>query len=211
MERKKILEQTADIDAELALLRGMLKTIEATDFTAHPSVYESLTVAAAMKAEKTACNLRHLIYAATNVTKRELMKKVADVHGIDINYEDEIFTVMLPVLLQKKKRGQSSEFISDPLHFALEEFFEANSIEIFVECAVVFEHIYDGNRPGRRVCDYDNLELKPILDTVSAFVMTDDSGKFCDVFHTTGYADSDRTKISVMAKNKFWEWVSKRI
>ena len=45
MERKKILEQAARIDRELVLLKGMLKSIEATDFISHPSVYESLTVA----------------------------------------------------------------------------------------------------------------------------------------------------------------------
>ena len=78
------------------------------------------------------------------------------------------------------------------------------------ECVVAFEHIYDKNLPQRRVCDYDNLELKPVLDTVAAFIMIDDSGKFCDVFHATRYAENDCTKITVMSKNKFREWVAKQ-
>jgi len=145
-----------------------------------------------------------------NITKREVMKKVAGVHEIDINCLDGIFAVALPALLPKKKKSNRFELITDPLYFALDEYFKKNNMEIYGECVVVFEHIYNKNTPSRRICDYDNIEIKPVLDVVSAFTMTDDGGRLCDVFHTTGYAEKDCTKISVMTKNKFCEWIAKR-
>jgi hypothetical protein len=151
-----------------------------------PALYQSLTVEAALETEKTACRIRHLIYSSAGIPQRELMKKVADVHGIDIKYDGGIFTATLPALLPKKKKAYNFEFITDPLHFALEEFFESENTVKFEKCTVVFEHIYDSKTPSRRICDYDNIEVKPVLDTVSAFVMTDDGGRFCDVFHTSG-------------------------
>ena len=211
MERKEILEKIRRINGDILVLDEILKTMEVVaEEGDYPIMYESLAIEAAMKMEKSACDLRHLIYAAVNITKRELMKKVICVHEIEINYTEGIFSVAFPALLPNKSKMLNSEFICDPLHFALDEYFKTNDMEIFVECVVAFEHIYDEAFPSRRICDYDNLELKSVLDTVSAFVMTDDGGKYCDVFHTTGYAGKDCTKISVMTKNKFKEWVKNR-
>ena len=210
MERKEILKKIVSIDNELSTARNILKSIKETDYVLFPAVYESLTLTAAMKAEKTACNFRHLIYSTLNVTKRDLMKKTAAVHETDINYIDGIFTVTLPALLPKKKKSNKSEFITDPLYFALDEYFTKNNMEIFKECVVVFEYIYDKNTPSRRICDYDNIEIKPVLDAVSAFAMTDDGGKLCDIFHTAKLGEKDCTKISVMTKNKFCERFAKR-
>jgi hypothetical protein len=210
MERKELLKKISGIETELLAVQNMLVAIGSVSRELFPEYYESLTVEAAVKMEKITCNIRHLVYATLNITKRKLMKKAAGVHEIEINYSETIFTVTLPALLPKKKKPSNSEFITDPLYIALEEYFIANDVEIFGECVVAFEHIYDENTPSRRICDYDNLELKSVLDTVSAFVMTDDGGKYCDVFHMTGYAGKDCTKISVMTKNKFKEWVKNR-
>jgi hypothetical protein len=210
MEQKIILQKIANINSELTSVLNILKSIGTWNMDLFPALYQSLTVEAALKTEKTSCSIRHLIYASAGIPKRELMKKVADVHGIDIKYDGGIFTATLPALLPKKKKAYNFEFITDPLHFALEEFFEAESAVKFEKCTVVFEHIYDFKTPSRRICDYDNIEVKPVLDTVSAFVMADDGGRFCDVFHTSGYAENDCTKISVMSKNTFPEWVKKR-
>ena len=210
MERKIILEKLTGAEREFALIQNMIKAIATVDVDAIPSLYETMVIDTAMKAEKAICNLRHLMYATLNITKRELMKKIAGVHGIDINYDGDIFSVTFPALLQKKKKTNRFEFTIDPLYFALEEFFKTNDMIRFKECAVVFEHIYNRNFPQRRFCDFDNIELKPVLDTVSAFTMVDDSSKFCDVFHTTGYAENDCTKIKIMSKNTFREWLAKQ-
>lgn len=207
MEQEKIINRITGIENELGKTSRILGTIAELDFSAANAVYESFVTKAALKAEKTAWSLRHLIYASTNITKPELMKKVSDVHGIDINCSSGIFTVTLPALLPKKEKKLSNEFIIDPLYCALDEYFNTRTMEKFGECVAAFEHIYDKAAPQRRFCDYDNLELKAVLDTVSAFVMIDDSSKYCDVYHTAGYGKKDCTKMSVMEKNRFAEWL----
>jgi hypothetical protein len=210
MEQEKIMQKISSIENEIVKISRILSTIKELDLSAADAAYESFASKAAMKSEKITCGLRHLIYATTNITKPELMKKAAGVHEIDIKYNDGIFSVTFPALLLRKEKKLSNEFIIDPLYYALDEYFSARTIEKFGECVVVFEHIYDMSSPKRRVRDYDNLELKAVLDTVSAFAMTDDGGKFCEVFHTTGYAENDCTKISVMTKNMFREWLAKQ-
>ena len=47
--------------------------------------------------------------------------------------------------------------------------------------------------PQRRIRDYDNLEFKQILDTLCTYVLTDDSGFFCDSYYTTQLGLKDCT------------------
>ena len=210
MERREVLKRIEGIDGELAAVRCMLGSLKTAGPDVFPEIYEDWSVEAAMKMERAACRVRHLIYATLSITKPELMRKVTGVHGIAISCDEGIFTVALPSLLPKKKKAYSSEFITDPLYFALDEYFSVKRMAIFDECVVVFEHVYDGDNPARRVCDYDNLELKPVLDTVAAFVMTDDSGRFCDVYNTSTCGTKDHTVVRVMAKGRFPEWLAER-
>ena len=80
----------------------------------------------------------------------------------------------------------------------------------FCECVVCFSHIYDKNLSIRRVRDYDNLELKQILDVVCAFVMEGDTGLLCDAYNTTELGDSDCTRITIMGKERLSEWLEKK-
>ena len=210
MERKTILKRINDIDTEIIKLKDTLQRIEMINLLASPVEYEKLTTEAAVQSEQIACKFRHLIYATVNISKPELMKKVADAHGIEISYEDEIFSVAIPSLLPKKRRAASMEFLIDPLFYALERYFTFTDIERFRECVVCFTHIYSADTPKKRVRDYDNLETKQVLDAVAVYAMMDDSGRLCDVYHSTEYGSKDCTLVSVMSKNKFKEWVAVR-
>lgn len=72
-----------------------------------------------------------------------------------------------------------------------------------------FSHVFDRTLSTRRVRDYDNLECKQILDTVSGFLMTDDSGLFCDAYHTTEFGERDCTVLTIMEKKAFPGWLAK--
>ena len=209
MEREIILQRIADIDNNITQVQRLLKTIE-MNFMTFPEVYEELTVEASTKMEQIARKFRHLIYSSTNITKPILMEKVSEVHGIEINYTDGIFIVTLPSLFPKKQISKSSEFIIDPLYFALDRYFGYNKIERFRECTVCFTHIYSENTPTKRIRDYDNLEAKKVLDAVSTFIMTDDSGAFCNIYHSSEYGKQDCTEISIMPKNMFQKWLEVR-
>ena len=64
--------------------------------------------------------------------------------------------------------------------------------------------------PSTRIRDYDNLELKQLLDVVSSFVMLDDSGLLCDAYNTTEWGTTDCTRMTIMPKERFPKWLEER-
>ena len=61
-----------------------------------------------------------------------------------------------------------------------------------------------------RIRDYDNLELKQILDVISSFIIVDDGGLLCDAYNTTELGDTDCTRVSIMDKDNFPDWFAAR-
>ena len=144
----------------------------------YPDNYETLSTDAALRAERIACRLRHLIYSSTTIRKGDYLKSASVMHGITITYENEVLAVTLPSLLPKRRQRQSAQFLLDPLYFALEQY------------------------------DYDNLEEKQILDLLSSFVMADDTGLLCDAYNTAELGEQDCTMIFVMEKHRFPGWLA---
>ena len=60
------------------------------DIQRYPDNYEVLSTDAALRAEKIACELRHLIFSTGGIKKAEYHGLACEVHGIEILYEDEI-------------------------------------------------------------------------------------------------------------------------
>ena len=77
----------------------------------------------------------------------------------------------------------------------------------FQNCVICFSHIYDRALPERRIRDYDNIEMKNLLDIITAYLLEDDSGQLCDAYHTTKLGDSDCTIVSIMARERFPRWL----
>lgn len=80
----------------------------------------------------------------------------------------------------------------------------------FKHCVVCFSNIYNRELSTRRVRDYDNLELKRLLDVAASFMLVDDSGLLCDAYHTTELGETDCTRISIMDSAHFPEWLAER-
>ena len=59
----------------------------------------------------------------------------------------------------------------------------------------------------RVIRDYDNLEMKQILDVVCAYLMMDDNGLLCNVYNTTELGEEDVTKLYVMDQDMFPGWL----
>ena len=51
---------------------------------------------------------------------------------------------------------------------------------------------------------------KQFLDVIGTFVMEDDSGLLCDAYNTTELGEKDCTRITIMDKNRFDEWLKER-
>lgn len=180
------------------------------DIQRYPGNYEILSTDAALRAEKIACQLRHLIYATTQTNARQYLLSASDTQGIEIGMVDGMIEITLPGLLPKKKQRQSSEFLLDPFNAALSQFVQEHPVPRFQHCAVCFCSVYDRTLPKRRIRDYDNLELKQLLDVAASYLLVDDSGLLCDTYNTTALGDADCTHIFIMDSARFPGWMNER-
>ncbi len=210
MDRKTVSKRIGNIIGDIARVTNALYAMDTTDIQRYPDNYEVLSRDAALRAEKIVCQLRSLIYVTTSIRREEYLISAAEVHGIEINYEQEILRVRLAGLLPKKKPSQSPEFLLDPLYAAMNHYADNYPLPKYRECVVCFMHMYDNRLPQRRVRDYDNIQQKQILDVLAAFIMVDDSGLLCDAYNTTELGAQDQTEILVMEKGRFGSWLEER-
>ena len=185
MDRTSISRRIGSIKGDIEKLSNTLCAIEKTDIENYPENYAMLTTDAALRSELIACRIR-------------------------IKAQENMLEITLPCLLPKRKQRQSTEFLIDPLYFTLSQYSDNNGLPKFRQCVVCFSHIYSEKFHNRRVRDYDNLELKQLLDVLSTFIMVDDTGLLVDAYNTTEIGEADCTRISVMAKEDFPKWLNER-
>lgn len=207
MDKQELCIKINKIRNKVDELLNNLYALEIADTGKYFNDYEKLSTETALLAEKIACNMRHLIYSTTSLKKSEFIKDVAKEHNIKVKCVEKGFMIEIPSLLPKRKSGKSSEFITDPLFYALSEFALENAPIKYDNCVVCFVHIYDRNLSEGRIRDYDNIELKQILDVIATFFMKDDSGKCCDMFNTTQFGETDCTRIYIVKKSDFEGWI----
>lgn len=210
MERQIISKRIREILDDILKLSNALYAMDTTDIQRYPDNYEILSKDAALRGEKIACRLRHLIYASTSIKKGEYLNSAGAIHEIKIEYQRGVMEITLPCLLPKRRERQSSEFLLDPIYSALSSYADSNPMPKFRHCVVCFSHVYNSDLPNRRIRDYDNLELKQILDVISTFIMTDDSGLLCDTYNMTELGERDCTRVSIMNKDSFLGWLTER-
>ena len=209
-QRNMITQQIGTVLDDISRLTNALYAMDTTDIQRYPDNYEVLSTDAALRAEKIACGLRHLIYSTTNIKKADYLGMACDFQGIELRYQEQILEVTLPSLLPKRRNRKSVEFLLDPLHFFLSRYAGQNPLPKFRECVVCFSHIYSRDLPAGRIHDYDNLELKQILDVLASYIMVDDTGLLCDAYNTPEFGETDCTRIFVMEKNRFPSWLAER-
>ena len=122
LERKIISHRIGSILDDISRLSNALYAMDTTDIQRYPDNYEVLSTDAALRAEKIACRLRHLIYSSTTIRKGDYLTSAGIVHGIEVVYEDGVLEVTLPGLLPKRKQRQNTEFLLDPFYFSLEQY-----------------------------------------------------------------------------------------
>ena len=65
MDRKLISHRIGSILDDISRLSNALYALDTTDIQRYPDNYETLSTDAALRAERIACRLRHLIYSST--------------------------------------------------------------------------------------------------------------------------------------------------
>lgn len=196
------LEQRSliDINKKLYELEHLLPTPA-------PEQFIETAKSAALLSERSTSQLRDFLFTICGGMPQDYYLQAAEMQGIRVDMTDGILSVRLPALLPKKTRTEGFKFLQPTLHAALQRHFNQPGFPHFHECTVCIEHVYDRCLPLKAVRDYDNLEMKEVLDIIALYCMTDDTGALCDQFQTTRFADSSYTIISVMQKEKFSAWL----
>lgn len=210
MDRTAISNRISRIMGDINKLSSTLCAIENTDIEKYPDNYAMLTTDAALRSELIACRMRHLLYSSTAVKKAAYLASAGVVQGIKIKEEDGVLQITLPCLLPKRKQRQSTEFLIDPLYFTLSQYADSHMLPMYQHCVVCFSHIYSVDLPSNRIRDYDNLEMKQLLDVLATFIMEDDSGLLVDAYNTTEIGETDCTCIFVMDRIRFPRWLEER-
>lgn len=210
MNRFTLSARLSRLQEEIPKLSNTISAMKITDTDAYGKNYEELSLDAALRAEKIACSLRNLIFAANLIEKPALMEKTAEIQGIEIRHTSDHVEIILPGLMPKRTKRVNTTYLTDPLYYSLQSYTKEHTLPHFKECVVCFSHIFDRNLSSRRIRDYDNLECKQILDTAASFLMTDDSGLFCDAYHTTEFGDRDCTILTIMETGAFPKWLKEQ-
>lgn len=210
MNRAILSQRIVSILAEVEHLNRALYAMNGIDLQRNSHQYELLSTDAALRGERIACRLRHLVYATTAIKKENYLTSAAVMQGIQIQAEDGILEITLPGLLPKRRQGESAEYLLDPFRTVLARYTRQHPAPRLAHCVVCFSHVYCRELPERRVRDYDNLEWKQFLDVAASFLLADDSGLLCDAYHTTELGPRDCTRISIMAGDRFPQWLSRR-
>lgn len=199
------LEQRSliDINKKLYELEHLLPTPA-------PEQFIETAKSAALLSERSTAQLRNFLFTVCGGMPLDYYLQAAEMQGIRVDMTDGILSVRLPALLPKKTRTEGFKFLQPALHAVLKQYAGQQNLPHFHECTVCVEHIYDRCLPVKAVRDYDNLEMKEVLDIIALYCMTDDTGALCDQFQTTRFADSSCTIISVMQKEKFSAWLDMR-
>ena len=172
-----------------------------------PEQFIETAKSAALLSERSTAQLRNFLFTLCGGMPQDYYLQAAEMQGIQISVEDGLMSVRLPALLPKKTRTEGFKFLQPALHAVLKQYATQQNLPHFRKCTVCIEHIYDRCLPIKAVRDYDNLEMKEVLDIVALYCMTDDTGALCDQFQTTRFADSSCTIISVMQKESFSAWL----
>lgn len=210
MDRAILSQRITSIQSDITRLTNALYALNSTDIQRYPDNYEVLSTDAALRAERIACRLRHLIYSTTSIRKGEYLTSAAVMQGIEIQNMNGILEITLPCLIPKRKQSQSSEYLLDTFAAALSQYVKSHPLPTLQHCVICFTHVYCRDLPDRRVRDYDNLELKQFLDVAASFVLADDSGLLCDAYNTTELDSTDCTRIAIMDSNRFPDWLETR-
>ena len=198
------------LEGEIQDIENRVFGLATRDIRTYPENYGDLSMNAALRAERIACQMRNLVCLAAPEKRSGYLKEAADTQGIEICQDEDLISITLPGLLPKRKQHVNAAFLHEPLNYALQNYLTVHSLPLYRECVVCFSQIYDRNGPFDRIRDYDNLEFKQLLDTIASYIMVDDSGLYCDSYNTTELGDTDHTVIYVMGKSRFPQWLKGR-
>lgn len=184
-------------------IQATIKKLKQTDYKYDEKNFNYLSRRLDILGEKYAYCIRQFCEKTFALKRCEIYDNASEVLGIEAHREGNQIVIDLPFLLPWKKQNVA-KFIGEPLRYQLEQLRGNGSLKFKEKVVICIVHMYDSENKKGRCYDYDNLECKRILDVITSFTMPDDSPKYCDVFQTSEFGDSDKTRIFVMPASEFF-------
>ena len=76
MNTKTVFDRLQSIDDEVQKLHNTIFALKTTDIQAYADKYEELSISAALRSERIACQLRNLVYTTTDTGKKDYLKEI---------------------------------------------------------------------------------------------------------------------------------------
>ena len=210
MNREILIQRVQSIAKDIRILNKAVENMDVTNIPLVLENYKDFSADSAQRAEWVAVRLRHLVYVLPFNPKRDYLPQAADIMGIKIEQREGMYELTLPGLMPKRRSTRGIEYLIDPLMAALERFAREHGVVRFPHYTVCFVMVYDRTLPERRIRDYDNLELKAVLDAAACFLMESDSGLLCDAYHSTELGETDCTQMFIMDSRCYPQWYAER-
>ena len=114
MNTKTVFDRLQSIDDEVQKLHNTIFALKTTDIQAYADKYEELSISAALRSERIACQLRNLVYTTTDTGKKDYLKQAADVQGIKISFSNSVLSLLsLHFIITAKQTLACNPFISN--------------------------------------------------------------------------------------------------
>lgn len=210
MNRTQYNRQLSDLQADLKRVDRTLSALQTTNPERYPENMESLSLNAAYQMEALTCQMRHIIYRNTEISKAEYLDGTIVPTGVKLLCSENALSVILPELIPNRKRAAGHEFISGPVFQALADASRQSRLPRFKTCTLCIEHCFAPGWRDRVVPDYDNLELKAVQDLLAAFCLVDDSMKYCNRYETTRTDSYSHTEFHIIRQEDFPSWLEKK-
>lgn len=166
----------------------------------------------AMRLEETAERLVLLTrvlpaYTGSDVARLDVDNTMKLCIPVDMEFTAEgWFRLCIPALLPKKGDG-SADYIRSFLYPAMQEYFQGKEPVRFTDCVLIYRHVYDRDRPERRMRDHDNIETNMVSDIVAMYVMPDDAPSVCSHYECSVMGEEDHTEVYVVPGTDFSQWL----
>ena len=178
-------------------LKAAVKASAETDF----DTFSKNLMNASIESEIICNNMRKLLIMYSIVPKDVIMHQLGVMQGVDVINDADKIIITLPALPLKKRTYTNCNFITAPLFRCLEEYTRNYTVKKYRKCLITIRHIYPETISPRHIGDYDNIEIKKVLDVITLFFLIDDNMSLCDVLHTSGVGTDYRTEITLSPKS----------
>ncbi len=152
----------------------------------------------ALDGEIIALNLRKLLIEASVISKEELHHKICIMNGYSVHKIGDTTIVRMPPLALKERAYKKFSYFLNPLYGCLDEYAKQNEIEKYDRCVLKIKHIFPRETPLRQLHDFDNLEVKKVIDAIALYFLIDDNVTKCQVHHVGEYGDKFETEVWIL-------------